>query len=160
MGVVNKYSDLRYWCRKVIPLVYDESLSYLEILCKLTQYIQELAVSLEGFQDQVDALGIRQDEVEAAFEGLKIYVDTEIKNMWELLERIKNGEYLDLYLDAIKQYIDDNLQAFVAGIVKYVSFGISADGYFIANIPDTWDFLTFDTMAWDQPLAGHLILGW
>lgn len=30
------------WCYKVLPLVYDESLSYYEILCKVVKYINNL----------------------------------------------------------------------------------------------------------------------
>lgn len=32
----------RYWCYKVLPLVYEDSLSYYEILCKVVKYINEL----------------------------------------------------------------------------------------------------------------------
>lgn len=152
--------DLRFWIQKTIPLVYDESLSYLQMLRKLCQTISELALSLEGFQDKIDELAIRQDQVEEAFAGLQETVDREIQNMYDILEKIKNGEYLDLYLESIKAYIDKNLQIFVANLVKYVSFGISDDGYFVADIPDTWEFLEFETVPWDQPLAGHLVLRW
>lgn len=32
----------RYWCYKVLPLVYDDSLSYYETLCKVVKYINDL----------------------------------------------------------------------------------------------------------------------
>lgn len=32
-------SEFKYWCQKVLPLVYDESLSYYEVLCKVVNYI-------------------------------------------------------------------------------------------------------------------------
>lgn len=32
----------RFWCFKVLPLVYDDSLSYYEILCKMVTYINNL----------------------------------------------------------------------------------------------------------------------
>lgn len=31
-----------FWCQKVLPLVYDDSLSYYEVLCKVVRYINEL----------------------------------------------------------------------------------------------------------------------
>ena len=37
------YHRLRYWCQKVLPLVYDDSLSYYEVLDKLTYDIAHLA---------------------------------------------------------------------------------------------------------------------
>lgn len=33
---------MRYWCYKVIPLVYDDSLSYYEQLCKVVDYLNNL----------------------------------------------------------------------------------------------------------------------
>lgn len=33
---------LRFWCQKVIPLTYDNSLSYYETLCKVVNYINNL----------------------------------------------------------------------------------------------------------------------
>lgn len=39
---MNDLKPVRYWCQKVLPLVYDDSLSYYETLCKLTDKINEL----------------------------------------------------------------------------------------------------------------------
>lgn len=41
--MVNCENDFfRFWCYKVLPLVYDDSLSYYEILCKVVDYINNL----------------------------------------------------------------------------------------------------------------------
>lgn len=32
----------RFWCQSVLPLVYDDSLSYYEVLCKVVKYINDL----------------------------------------------------------------------------------------------------------------------
>lgn len=32
----------KFWCNKVLPLVYDDSLSYYEVLCKVVNYINDL----------------------------------------------------------------------------------------------------------------------
>ena len=37
-----------FWCQKVLPLVYDDSLSYYETLCKLTAKINELIDFING----------------------------------------------------------------------------------------------------------------
>lgn len=31
----------RYWCQKILPLVYDDSLSYYELLCKVVDYLNK-----------------------------------------------------------------------------------------------------------------------
>ena len=33
---------LHFWCQKVLPLVYDESLSYYEVLCKVREKLNEI----------------------------------------------------------------------------------------------------------------------
>lgn len=35
-------SALRYWCYKILPLAYDDSLSYYEVLCKVTEKLNEV----------------------------------------------------------------------------------------------------------------------
>ena len=41
--MVNKRIDqFKFWCPKVLPLVYDDSLSYYEVLGKLTKKINEV----------------------------------------------------------------------------------------------------------------------
>lgn len=38
-------STLKYWCQKVLPLVYDDSLSYYELLCKVVQKLNDLIIN-------------------------------------------------------------------------------------------------------------------
>ena len=46
----------RFWCQKVLPLVYDDSLSYYEVLCKVVQYINELIEQDKVFADDISQL--------------------------------------------------------------------------------------------------------
>lgn len=46
----------RFWCQKVLPLVYDDSLSYYEILCKVVTYINELISQDKIFADEIESL--------------------------------------------------------------------------------------------------------
>ena len=41
------------WCQKVLPLVYDDSLSYYEVLCKLTETINELITKIGENDDTI-----------------------------------------------------------------------------------------------------------
>lgn len=38
----NDLPTFKFWCNKVLPLVYDNSLSYYEVLCKVVKYINDL----------------------------------------------------------------------------------------------------------------------
>lgn len=40
--------NLRYWCNKILPLVYDDSLSYYEVLCKTRAKLNEVIDSTNG----------------------------------------------------------------------------------------------------------------
>ena len=57
--------SFRFWCQKVLPLVYDESLSYYETLCKIVDYINALIaqdkVLSDDIQELQDDLKIVQD---------------------------------------------------------------------------------------------------
>lgn len=146
----NRLERLRIWCQKVIPLVYDDSLSYYEVLCKVVDYTNKL---IENDKEICLELG----QLKADYNTIKDDMDY----LSNELDKVKNGDYVSLYLNSIKKWIDENLQQMVAGIVKYVSFGLSSDGKFVAYIPKTWDFLQFDTIITpESELYGHLVMRW
>ena len=39
MGNFKNMSPFKMWCQKVLPLTYDDSLSYYEVLCKLKNFL-------------------------------------------------------------------------------------------------------------------------
>lgn len=49
-------SPFRFWCQKTLPLVYDDSLSYYELLCKVVNYINNLITDVAAAEDNVDKL--------------------------------------------------------------------------------------------------------
>ena len=48
-----KNSPFRFWCQKVLPLVYDDSLSYYELLCKVVYKLNELAENQNNLSDEI-----------------------------------------------------------------------------------------------------------
>lgn len=54
--VTNMLETFKFWCFKVLPLVYDDSLSYYEILCKVVDYINKLIEQDKVFGDELDKL--------------------------------------------------------------------------------------------------------
>lgn len=46
----------RFWCQKVLPLVYDDSLSYYELLCKVVDYINKLIEQDKEFDKDIEKL--------------------------------------------------------------------------------------------------------
>lgn len=125
----NPYFEMnpfRFWCQKVLPLAYDDALSYYEVLCKLSEYLNEMLSNVESLKGDVDNLrkafealqewvnnyfanldikgDIKETIIEMVNDGtlteiLKPYIDQEILNQW-------NTEY--------KKYVDQQDQSILA----------------------------------------------
>lgn len=150
MNAFQPIPSFQFWCQKVLPLVYDDSLSYYEVLCKLTEYVNVMIQNQDYFNDTLNGFDLSWKQLEEDVAYLKGELD-----------KVKNGDYVSLYLDSIIKWIDENIQQLVSRIVKYVIFGLSQDGHFVAYIPPTWDFIQFDTIIdTDSDLYGHLLLRW
>lgn len=148
---LEKQRVFRYWCQKILPAVYDDSLSYYELLNKVVQYLNDV---ISKYNEMVDAVNTNTEDIALLKEAVS---DLEAE-----LEKVKKGDYVSLYLESIINWIDNNLQCLVSRIVKFVCFGLTQDGYFCAYIPQTWKFLNFDTgMNYsDKQTYGHLIIEW
>ena len=51
MNLINKF---RFWCQKVLPLVYDDSLSYYEVLCKVVAKLNEVITNINEIPDYIN----------------------------------------------------------------------------------------------------------
>lgn len=74
-----------WWCHKVLPLVYDDSLSYYEVMCRVCEYISgmledvkelvsnysELKTAVSNLRSEIDAHEERLDEVEEAVANVR-----------------------------------------------------------------------------------------
>lgn len=65
----NKTPTFKYWCYKVLPLVYDDSLSYYEVLCKLYDYINSMVDDDKQVVEEIEKL-------KAELEVVKHWIDT------------------------------------------------------------------------------------
>lgn len=54
----------KFWCQKVIPLVYDDSLSYYEVLCKVVEYINKLIDTDNEIVENLTALKNEVNQVQ------------------------------------------------------------------------------------------------
>lgn len=141
---------LQYWCQLVLPAVFDDSLSYYELVAKVVKKLNEVINSNNELAGYV-ATNTR--------DIAQLKEDVELLN--SEFEKIKNGQYTSLYIEAMKDWIAENLINIVGQIVKFVWFGLSDDGHFVAYIPTSWRFLTFDMVADpDSPDYGRLLLSY
>lgn len=72
----------RFWCQTVLPLVYDDSLSYYELLNKVVFYINNVITDLSATEENVTALA-------TAFENLQKYMNHYFDNL-DVQEEIDN----------------------------------------------------------------------
>ena len=74
-------STLKYWCYKVLPLVYDDSLSYYELLCKVVSKLNELIEKYASFDDVVAELQSAIDELQKQIDAFDTtYIEKLIKD--------------------------------------------------------------------------------
>lgn len=57
---MNEFKTFCVWCQNVLPVVYDDSLSYYEVLCKVVNYInglintdREIIADVENLENEV-----------------------------------------------------------------------------------------------------------
>ena len=79
---IDNMSPFITFCQHVIPLSYDESLSYYETLCALRNYIGQM---VEAVNNNADAV----TELQNKFNELQNYVDNYFKNL-DVQEEINN----------------------------------------------------------------------
>ena len=64
-----------FWCQKVLPLVYDDSLSYYEVLCKITEHLNRLTTLVNEIGDELERYEDVTDRRLDALESWKLQVD-------------------------------------------------------------------------------------
>lgn len=100
--ILKKYDGipyLRFWCQKVLPAVYDQSLSYYEVLCKLAAFLNKMLEELEKMQDNIDALHKAYKDLQnwvnaeiARFEAhMEQHFDDLTQELWNRFEQYKNN---------------------------------------------------------------------
>lgn len=78
------FSDkpFRFWCHKILPLVYDDSLTYYELLCKVVAYLNHMLEDVQTLAGDVD-------ELQSMFVELKKYIDEYFDNL-DVQDEINN----------------------------------------------------------------------
>lgn len=141
---------LRIPCIRLLPITLSAEITDYETLCKLVNKVNEM----------IEDINTNSEIINNHSEAIK-----ELQNMVNYLNgelvKIANGEYIDIYIEALGKWIDRNLQEIVAKIVKQVFFGLGGkdNAYFVAWIPDSWSDIDFDTiMTCGDKNWGHLVL--
>ena len=118
---MGNYKDLRpfrFWCQKVLPLVYDDSLSYYEVLCKVVDYLNKTMEDVGILHDDIEALHTAylqlQQYVNDYFSTLD--VQQEINNKLDIMATDGTLDalllpYFNAYKTEINVIVNDQAQA-------------------------------------------------
>lgn len=145
------YTRLRFWVQFVLPSVYDDSLSYMELLTKVVAKLNELGEDYNQLVEIIEQTGYDYTQMEEDIAVLK----TQMQN-------VIDGDYVDGWKDALFTMLDESIKELWSRAVQFVQFGITDDGYFFADIPDNWSMLHFET-GYDESKPDeylHLILNY
>ena len=117
-----------------------------------------LLETVKTLASQYDDLDTILDDLEAAVNGNT----AAIASLNTRFQRLENGEYIENYIPALADWINNNLITLVSRIAKFVVFGLTDTGYFYADIPESWNEVQFST-GYDPEITEeylHLILNY
>lgn len=92
----------------------------------------------------------------------KLKDDTE--NLTEFYSALMTGDFPDDFKASLAAWFQSNSVELFGGLVKFVFFGITDQGYFVAYIPESWEDIQFGTTGYDDIVPdmdyGHLTLSY
>lgn len=117
----------------------------LDWFLKLAEYVKSTA----------DTMNEWKQEHTAEYEELVAHVNA----IQDWIDGLEEGDIPQVLLDGLKVWIDDNIEQIIGRNIKYVWFGLTIDGYFVAYMPESWQELWFDTvMNYEDEYYGHLLI--
>lgn len=140
-----------FWCQKVLPLVYDDSLSYYEVLCKLVTYVN-------GLRDDVIKLGEDVSELNKLYNKLAKLLDEYFNRGVQdsvnkkLDEMAGDGYFDDILSKYITPFFAVNFDTTENALAYHFSVGqtVHTNGY---HSPTDGGACTFQVMR-DAPTSG------
>lgn len=129
----------RYWVQKALPLVYDDSLSYYELLCKVINYLNNMATDVNSLATDVETAS---NVVETANATISAFISTA---QTSINDAITQG---NTDIQSAITTANTNIQTAIDELTEY------RDNYF-DNI-DVGEYVNdaLDTMASNGTLAG------
>jgi hypothetical protein len=85
------FEHVKFWCFKVLPLVYDNSLSYYEVLCKIAAKLNEMIDAMAELPETLK-------EIEEALAQIQQWIDnfdTSVIEKW-INEHLASMFYVEI----------------------------------------------------------------
>lgn len=129
-----------YNVQKVLPAVYDDSLSYYELLAKIQQKCNEL-IDANNYLQEWQAT---QDEV--------------IQDLSQAVVDFINGGYRQDFDQFAQAWLRENVEEALTLGSHMVFFCLDDSGYFKAVIPQKWTMAFGTILDYDDPNFGSLTI--
>ena len=129
-----------YNVQKVLPAVYDDSLSYYEVLAKVQAKCNELVTSNTYLQQWQDAQ------------------DTVIADLAREVEDFIAGGYRQDFDQFAQAWLRENVEEALALGSHMVFFCLDDSGYFKAVVPQGWALVFGTIVDYDDPNYGSLTI--
>lgn len=140
-GYSGQKEPFKFWCQTVLPLTYDDSLSYYELLCKVVKYLNNC------ISDIVSLVGNSQALLES-YEALQNYVN-------EYFDNLDVQEEINAKLDLMA--VDGTLTNLIRPMI-----GPAVEAYLAEHLTDTTppvdDTLSIRGAAADSYTVGQKFL--
>lgn len=160
-------TPLRFWAQKILPLTYDDSLSYYESLCKFADKVNELIDRMNLYEEEY------KDYVNEQVSFLKTYIDDQdnaTKTVLEIkMENLKNEterqmNELKLKLKKTLDDVNKKIAEYSQSLVKLYDFVVSdqnrQDIYFKSLLEEfyhkIWSLIDQYTSIIYNPTNGQL----
>lgn len=125
---MSKIASIVHWhCQKVLPLTYDDSLSYYEMVCKLVAKCNEIIEQINDYDDVINEL----KEALVDISDMKIAIDKINSTIDTINSRIDEQELViksvDEYAKALSKRVDANEESINALTQMIANFNSNVD---------------------------------
>lgn len=107
------------WCIQALPTVFDASLSYYEMVCKLKNLMSKMLNELVDDEQRIQQ------------------IENELEQLQSIINDWQNGG---------KEFFTE---WFEKNFPSVVYFGLTDSGYFFVSYPDSWNSVKFNTTGLD-----------
>jgi len=123
-------------CQKVLPLVYDESLSYYEVLCKMSKTVDTLSETVEkldsAYEEIISFYEHIQEDISEAIDAKFAEVDAKVNSLETQFDTLKDSintslNFMDNKIDSLR----DDVRADIASVNARTDLAIEQNNEYI-----------------------------
>lgn len=150
----------RFWCQKALPLVYDDSLSYYEVLCKvvsylnnmmtdlttgtgaITQFANQFVINQQFLNDMAEKLGENTEELED-------YINDRMGDFTDAYNELQ--DYVNEYFNNLD--VQDEIDAKLDDMAESGQFNVLFDPVIQAWMEDETEYINTSIATQNSTLA-------